>query len=134
MPTTDQLNLVEMERMVSVVRTIAKSHMKGVLYVGIKDVITSSELCADDFLAGIMDARELGILSPFDEDFTEVRINDGFVAPVAFQRGCAFCPEPADFDSKTTFGPWGYLCTPHWMTNSFNRQIGMGFGQILTTI
>jgi len=26
---------------------------------------------------------------------------------------CQFCDEPAEYDSKTIFGPWAYLCKKH---------------------
>ncbi len=28
---------------------------------------------------------------------------------------CQFCDCVAEFDSKTTLGPWAYLCSPHFV-------------------
>ena len=35
---------------------------------------------------------------------------------------CQFCEarKPADFDTKTTFGPWAYVCGPHFV------EVGLG--------
>ena len=37
---------------------------------------------------------------------------------------CNICLDgtPAEYDAKTTMGPWAYLCQPHF------DQIGMGLG------
>jgi hypothetical protein len=29
-------------------------------------------------------------------------------------KQCQFCTDRARFDSKTTLGPWAYLCGPHF--------------------
>ena len=35
---------------------------------------------------------------------------------------CQFCGErtPADFDTKTTLGPWAFVCGPHFV------EVGVG--------
>ncbi len=39
------------------------------------------------------------------------------------EKTCQFCSEEklADYDSKTNYGPWAYVCSFHWITecNSF---------------
>lgn len=51
--------------------------------------------------------------------------------------GCNFCEsegaeeiKPAQYDAKTDFGPWAYMCEDHWNTRGLGR-LGTGFGQKL---
>ena len=34
---------------------------------------------------------------------------------LADKRPCNICGETAGFDSKTSMGPWAYLCGPHFV-------------------
>lgn len=39
-------------------------------------------------------------------------------------------PNPAEYDAKTVYGPWAYMCMAHWLTHSTGR-LGTGYGQRL---
>ena len=54
----------------------------------------------------------------------------GTTAQIHFQPQCDFCADEAQYDAKTTFGPWAYMCESHWKTHSTQR-LGTGFGQRL---
>ena len=34
--------------------------------------------------------------------------------PLPDKVNCNFCGEPAGYDSKTSLGPWAYLCPAHF--------------------
>jgi len=38
-------------------------------------------------------------------------------------------PEPAEYDGKTTLGPWGYMCEAHFQSHGIG--LGLGRGQKL---
>lgn len=42
---------------------------------------------------------------------------------------CDFCGKIADFDAKTKFGPWAYLCAEHFQ--QYGIGLGIGKGQKL---
>lgn len=44
---------------------------------------------------------------------------------------CDICERlPASYDTKTTYGPWGYLCTVCYPIHGINK-LGDGYGQRL---
>jgi len=45
---------------------------------------------------------------------------------------CDLCGDgtPAQYDSRTVHGPWGYLCAAHWRSEGPGR-LGTGYGQRL---
>lgn len=43
---------------------------------------------------------------------------------------CDFCGEPAQFDAKTSFGPWANMCQSDFQQHGVG-QLGTGFGQKL---
>lgn len=43
---------------------------------------------------------------------------------------CDFCGEPASYDARTKFGPWGFMCEDDFKTHSTGK-LGLGFGQKL---
>lgn len=43
---------------------------------------------------------------------------------------CDICGEPAQYDAKSIYGPWGYFCSFHFQTETFGK-LGLGFGQKL---
>lgn len=42
---------------------------------------------------------------------------------------CDYCSLPAQYDFKTSLGPWAYGCTNHWMQHRASRTIGIGHCQ-----
>ena len=42
---------------------------------------------------------------------------------------CNWCREPAEYDGKTIFGPWAYMCEEHF--REFGIGLGTGVGQKL---
>ena len=51
--------------------------------------------------------------------------------------GCNFCESEgateiknAQYDAKTRFGPWAYMCEQHWQEHGLGK-LGTGFGQEL---
>jgi len=55
----------------------------------------------------------------------------GTTTQVAALPKCDLCQNAdAQFDGKTTFGPWAYMCDECWTTNGVGK-LGMGYGQKL---
>ena len=42
------------------------------------------------------------------------RVVDMKTVPLPDKVNCNFCGEPAGYDSKTSLGPWAYLCPAHF--------------------
>ena len=42
---------------------------------------------------------------------------------------CDFCEEPAEYNARTRFGPWAYLCEKHF--KMYGVGLGLGRGQTL---
>lgn len=51
-------------------------------------------------------------------------------AKVARIPNCDMCGHPANYDAKTRFGPWAYMCEPCWRAHGTGK-LGTGFGQRL---
>jgi hypothetical protein len=59
----------------------------------------------------------------------------GHAVVVYHKPECDFCAQngdavPADYDAKTVFGPWAYMCEDHWKANAA-PELGTGIGQRL---
>jgi hypothetical protein len=53
-------------------------------------------------------------------------------AKVAVLPDCDFCKDgtPAQYDARTTFGPWANMCSTHYLIYGPLR-LGTGYGQRL---
>lgn len=61
----------------------------------------------------------------------------GTTVTVSSLPNCDVCSQagrqvPAEFDAKTKFGPWAYLCRKHFQAVGPGR-LGTGYGQRLRT-
>ena len=56
--------------------------------------------------------------------------NDVTEARVPVLPRCDFCEADAQYDAKTTKGPWAYMCERHWAFYG-NQRLGLGRGQRL---
>lgn len=64
------------------------------------------------------------------------------VARVARLPKCDFCRHPseggrqvpAEYDFKTSYGPWAHGCERHWITHRMYSDLGTGKGQRLVVL
>lgn len=49
--------------------------------------------------------------------------------PRLTERPCDFCGDAAEFDGRTVYGPWAYMCAYHF--NKVGTGLGVGSGQPL---
>jgi hypothetical protein len=43
---------------------------------------------------------------------------------------CDVCGQPASYDAKSKYGPWGYFCPHHFQSETWGK-LGLGLGQRL---
>lgn len=55
---------------------------------------------------------------------------DWTIARMSKIPNCDFCGDKAEYDAKTKFGPWAYMCGTHWHLSGLG-QLGLGRGQRL---
>lgn len=58
---------------------------------------------------------------------TEVKVPE--LPPCDFCTTLGLEPKPAQYDGKTTMGPWAYMCEPHF--KHYGIGLGLGKGQRL---
>jgi len=46
---------------------------------------------------------------------------------------CDICGDTASYDAKTTHGPWGYLCSDHFVEYGIGLGLGLGQRLVLAT-
>jgi hypothetical protein len=64
-------------------------------------------------------------------DGSPAQIEQGKVVAVAALPRCNFCDKTAEYDFKTTMGPWANGCYDHYRYYSAYQTLGTGQGQLL---
>lgn len=54
----------------------------------------------------------------------------GEVAEVIAIPVCDFCSNEADYDARTIYGRWAYVCRTHFVQHT-HMKVGTGWGQRL---
>jgi len=63
-------------------------------------------------------------------------MNHGEAVFVSTLPQCDVCKRAGEtteaaYDARTVYGPWAYLCAPHWNTHAAEHRLGTGVGQRL---
>jgi hypothetical protein len=55
----------------------------------------------------------------------------GKTAYIAVAKKCDFCDKSANYDFKTSWGPWANGCDDHYLQHRAYEKLGTGKGQLL---